>query len=157
MPVNSTHADYDENLDAWLRIRDVLAGDRAIKRAGEKYVARLDSQTDDEFRAYVERGFFYNATARTVSGYIGMIFRRDPVLQLPDSSASLRPALDTFIHDADMMGTTLDSYARNVITEVVSVGRAGTLVDWDGDKENRAYLSMQRCPCMTAITRHRAG
>ena len=46
MPVNSTHADYGENVDAWLRIRDVLAGDRAIKRAGEKYVARLDSQTD---------------------------------------------------------------------------------------------------------------
>ena len=55
MPVNSTHPDHDENLDAWLRIRDVLAGDRAIKRAGEKYVARLDSQTDEEFRAYVER------------------------------------------------------------------------------------------------------
>ena len=49
MPVNSTHPDNDENLDAWLRIRDVLAGDRAIKRAGEKYVARLDSQTDEEF------------------------------------------------------------------------------------------------------------
>ena len=63
MPVNSTHPDYDENLAAWLRIRDVLAGDRAIKRGGEKYVARLDSQSDDEFLAYVERGFFYNATA----------------------------------------------------------------------------------------------
>ena len=68
-------------MDAWQRIRDVLAGDSAIKRAGAKYVPRLDSQTDDEFRAYVERGFFYNATARTLSGYVGMIFWRDPVLQ----------------------------------------------------------------------------
>ena len=142
MPVNSTHPDHDENLDAWLRIRDVLAGDRAIKRAGEKYVARLDSQTDDEFRAYVERGFFYNATSRTVSGYIGMIFRRDPVLQLPDKSAALHPALRTLINDVDLLGTTLDSYARNIISEVESVGRAGTLVDWHDAGENRAYLSM---------------
>ena len=35
MPVNSTHADYLENIEPWQRIRDVLAGDRAIKRAGE--------------------------------------------------------------------------------------------------------------------------
>ena len=107
MPVNSTHAEYDEHLDAWLRIRDVLAGDRAIKRAGQKYVPRLDSQTDEEFRAYVERGFFYNATSRTVSGYIGMIFRRDPVLQLPDKSVALHPALRTFVNDVDLLGTTL--------------------------------------------------
>ena len=132
---------YDDNLDAWQRIRDVLAGDRAIKRAGAKYVARLDSQSDDEFRAYVERGFFYNATARTVSGYVGMIFRRDPVLQLPEKSAALHPALKTFVNDVDLRATTLDSYAKNIITDVVTLGRAGTLIDWQGEKENRAYLS----------------
>ena len=142
MPVNSTHADYDEHLEAWQRIRDVLAGDRAIKRAGEKYVARLDSQTDEEFRAYVDRGFFYNATSRTVSGYVGMIFRRDPVLQLPDKSVSLHPALKMFVNDVDLLGTTLDSYAKNIINDVVSLGRSGTLIDWQGEHENRAYLSM---------------
>jgi len=135
------HADYLENSEAWQRIRDVLAGDRALKRAGEKYVARLDSQSDDEFRAYVERGSFYNATSRTVSGYVGMIFRRDPVLQLPDKSVAVQPALKTFINDVDLLSTTLDSYAKNLIVDVVSLGRAGTLVDWDGEKENRAYLS----------------
>ena len=141
MPVNTTHADYLENIEPWQRIRDVLAGDRALKRAGEKYVARLDSQSDDEFRAYVARGSFYNATSRTVSGYVGMIFRRDPVLQLPDKSVALHPALKNFVNDVDMLGTTLDSYAKNLITDVVSLGRAGTLVDWDGEKENRAFLA----------------
>lgn len=140
--MNSTHADYDDNLDAWQRIRDVLAGDRAIKRAGEKYVARLDSQSDDEFRAYVERGFFYNATSRTVSGYVGMIFRRDPVLQLPEKSAALHPTLKGFVNDVDLLGTTLDSYAKNIINDVVTLGRAGTLIDWQGEQESRAYLSM---------------
>src|ERR1041385_7939707 len=130
MPVNSTHADYDDNLDAWQRIRDVLAGDRAIKRAGAKYVARLDSQSDDEFRSYVERGFFYNATARTVSGYIGMIFRRDPVLQIPEKSGGVQAVFKDFVNDVDLLGTTLDSYAKNVVSSVISLGRAGTLVDW---------------------------
>ena len=141
MPVNSTHPDYDENLDAWLRIRDVLAGDRALKRGGEKYAARLDSQSDDEFRAYVERGFFYNATARTVSGFVGMIFRRPTVLQLPAPAHPLHPVLTAFVNEVDLLGTTLDHYAKHLVTEIVSVGRGGTLVDWRGDAENRTYLS----------------
>jgi hypothetical protein len=60
MPVNSTHPSYDASVESWQRIRDVLAGDAAIKRGGEKYVARLDSQTDQEYQAYVQRSFFYS-------------------------------------------------------------------------------------------------
>lgn len=141
MPVNSTHSTYDDFADTWQRIRDVLAGDTAIKRAGERYVARLDGQSDDEFNAYVQRGFFYNATARTVSGYIGMIFRRDPVLQVPEESPA-NTFLNAFKGDVDLLGTSLDSYAKNIIADVVSLGRAGTLVDWQGERENRAYLSL---------------
>jgi hypothetical protein len=140
MPVNSTHADYDASAQSWQRIRDVLAGDAAVKRAGERYIARLDSQTDDEFRAYVDRGFFYNATARTVAGYLGLIFRRDPVLQVPAKSAGIHDVIKRFANDVDLLGTTLDSYSKTVVQEVLSVGRAGSLVDWN-EEENRAYIA----------------
>jgi len=59
MPVNSTNPEYDGNPSSCERIRDVLRGDAAIKHAGDKYVPRLDSQSDSEFEAYaeyVERG-----------------------------------------------------------------------------------------------------
>jgi hypothetical protein len=46
------------------------------------------------------------------------------------------------VNDADMLGTSLFGYAKNVINEVVGVGRAGTLVDWEGDFENRVYASL---------------
>ena len=52
MPVNSTHPDYDASAAEWLRARDVLAGEDAVKAAGERYLPRLDSQTDEEFAAY---------------------------------------------------------------------------------------------------------
>jgi len=55
MPVNATHADYDFALPGWLRARDVLAGEDAVKSAGEKYLPRLDSQSDEEFLACGER------------------------------------------------------------------------------------------------------
>jgi len=78
MPVNSLHPEYEAHEDWWRTLRDVIAGDRAVKRSAVRYIPRLDGQTDLEYRAYVERGFFYNATARTVLGYLGMIFRREP-------------------------------------------------------------------------------
>ena len=59
MPVNSTHADYDAAAMEWSRARDVLSGEDAVKAAGEKYLPRLDSQTDDEFGAYRKRALFF--------------------------------------------------------------------------------------------------
>ena len=49
MTANSTHPEYDASLPAWQRARDVLAGEDAVKAAGEKYLPRLDSQSDEEY------------------------------------------------------------------------------------------------------------
>ena len=163
MPVNSHHPDFDANLPAWQRARDVIAGEDAVKASGEKYLPRLDSQSDDEYLAYKTRASFFNATARTADGYVGLIFRREPTFKLPDdrqsvgdksgrshltpalsperrgSVSGVRRALDAMLEDADMRGTSLSSYAKNVTTEVISVGRAGSLVDWEDAVEKRAF------------------
>ncbi len=112
-----------------------------MKRAGLRYLPRLEGMNDLEYRWYVERGHFYNATARTVLGYLGMIFRREPVLKLPEPSSVLGKALKEFVNDADLLGKELSAYAREVTTEVTVVGRAGTLVDWCEAPENRAYFT----------------
>ena len=51
-------------------------------------------------------------------------------------------ALAGFVNDADMLGTTLGGYAKNVVWEVMGVGRAGSLVDWEDEVEKRAYVSL---------------
>ena len=67
MPANSTHPDYDANLATWLRARDVIAGEDAVKVGGIKYLPRLDSQSDNEYLGYKSRACFFNATSRTFS------------------------------------------------------------------------------------------
>ena len=140
MPVNSTHPDYDATLAAWSRARDVIAGEDALKSGGVRYLPRLDSQTDEEYAAYKERAAFFNATARTAEGYVGLIFRRPPFVKTPEEGG-LGSALSEFVNDADMLGTPLVGYAKNVIGEVIAVGRCGTLIDWESEVENRAYVS----------------
>jgi len=142
MPVNSTHLEYDENMESWSRARDVMAGENAVKSAGVRYLPRLDSQTDEEYAAYKDRASFFNATARTAEGYVGLIFRRPPFVNMPESGSALGGALAEFKNDSDMLGTPLLGYAKNVVNEVISGGRAGTLMDWEGEVENRVYASL---------------
>ena len=103
MPANSTHLDYDASLPSWLRARDVIAGEDAVKTGGIKYLPRLDSQSDDEYDGYKSRACFFNATSRTADGFLGLLFRRDPEVKLPDRHAGVGGALRVFTDDVDLM------------------------------------------------------
>ena len=148
MPANSRHPDYEANLPAWLRARDVIAGDDAVKAAGESYLPRLDSQTDDEYSAYKTRACFFNATSRTCDGFLGLLFRRDPEVKLPDRHAGVGGALRVFTDDVDLLGTSLFTFCKGVVGEILVLGRCGTLIDWGGSSasrtgqhsEDRAYV-----------------
>src|SRR5512137_1287487 len=99
-----------------------LAGEHAVKAGGEKSLPRLDSQTDEEFGAYVKRASFFNATARTAEAYLGLVFRRPPLVKSPEGvgqrsevrgqRSGLARAMAEFANDADMLGTTLSGYAK---------------------------------------------
>ena len=141
MPVNSTHPEYDANAAVWSRARDVLAGEDAVKSAEEKYLPQLESQTEDEYDAYRTRAAFFNASARTADGFVGLICCRPPFIKAPEPSGSIGKALGEFVNDADMLGTPLASYGQAIVSEVIAVGRAGTLIDWEGEAEHRVYLS----------------
>jgi len=144
MPVNSTHPDYDSALPGWNRARDVMAGEDAIKAAGIRYLSKLDSQTEEEYAAYKSRASFFNATARTAEVYLGLIFRRPPFIKVPDDSSALAKAMEEFVNDTDMLGSPLPAYAKSVVNEIITVGRAGTLIDWEDTVENRVYASLYR-------------
>jgi hypothetical protein len=45
----------------------VIAGEDAVKAAGERYLSRLDSQNDEEYAAYKNRALFFNATSPTTA------------------------------------------------------------------------------------------
>lgn len=139
MPIDSTHPLYDEFFPKWARARDVIAGEDRVKEAGETYLPRLDSQSDDEFDGYVHRASFFNATGRTADGFSGMVFRRDPIFKLPEVNTPAGKVLDRFKTDIDMLGTSLYSYVKHVANAIMATGRGGTLVEWH-DVEQRPFV-----------------
>lgn len=104
-------------------MRDVVAGQDAVHGAGVRYLPKLTDELDDDYKARVQRATFYNATWRTISGLVGMVFRKEPNVDLP---AVIN---DDMQADIDMQGTPLDVFAKQVTTDVITTGRLGILVD----------------------------
>lgn len=112
----------------WEQIKDCLAGEKAIKDAGKKYLpAPNPEDTSPEnaarYRAYNQRAVFHNVTGRTVENMVGQSFSVDPVFTGPDEMKPL-------IEDIDGAGVSATQQAKKALALVVSYSRAGLLVDY---------------------------
>lgn len=120
--VKDKHPDYDLFSPKWKRCRDVVSGQDAIQKAGTSYLPMLIDQELADYLAYVQRAPFYNATWRTIAGFVGMLFRKPPVLEVPKK-------IEDMLADVTMSGVNFQAFAKDCVTEDLEVSRVGILVD----------------------------
>jgi len=121
--VTKQHRDYVKWLPRWQRCRDAAAGEDAVKARGEVYLPRPSGQKDKDYLAYKKRAYWFNATQRTIDGLTGLIFRKEPQVEAPESMAD-------WLEDVTLSGITLREFAAHVVDDVMQVGRAGILADY---------------------------
>jgi len=122
MAVDTTHPDYDAYMKEWKKCRDATLGQMAIHKGKQKYLPALHNQTTQEYKEYMERTLFYEATGRTVTALKGLIF---------DKPANVVPnGMEEEIENVTMGNMSLQDFARDVVNEVMQVGRVGLLVDY---------------------------
>jgi len=119
MSVENTNPAYEIFRPQWARCRDTAQGQDAIYRQGEKYLPRLDGQTDEQYLSYKLRARYLNAMQRTVDGLTGLVVRKDPIVT---------GDYEDFL--VDTSGTTIEKYMLDLLSEILTVGRGGTLVDF---------------------------
>lgn len=117
------HPDYTENINIWNLITSLLKGKEAVDEAGTTYLPKPLGRTDAEYGSYQKRAVLYNATARTLDGLLGAIFRKDARVDIPDQLEYLK-------YDTDGEGNTITQFSKKVSIDVISHGRAGLLVDY---------------------------
>lgn len=120
--------EYKEQLAIWSKVRDAAAGEEAIKRNRERYLPRLNGHTRDAegnafYDLYLLYAHWYGATARTLAGLRGLVFRKDPLKQVPDM---LRRYEDNITAD----GQSLMSFTKDVLNEVLQTNRCGIFIDF---------------------------
>lgn len=128
------HPDYVAMLPKWQRCRDVIAGQDAVHGRGTTYLPMLTDQDGREYDAYRMRTPFYPATARTLAGLVGMIFRKDPHIDVPR-------VLDEYSEDITLSGVSLNGLARMIVEEVQQVGRCGVLVEFPRVEDRPATMA----------------
>lgn len=112
------------------KIADCLAGEEAVKLAGEKYLpnpAPGDEDATKRYIGYQSRAVFYNVAQRTQQGLLGQIFSREPEIKVPSR-------LDILVADVDGSGTTAVQQAKQACGYNVAYSRAGLLVDMPDTK-----------------------
>lgn len=133
--VRTTHKDYDDLLPVWQKCADVEKGQRAIHKGRERYLKKNGGETEQDYEARLCRSDFYNAYFRTISGLVGMAFRKDPAVELPAS-------MESYQANIDLEGRTLFSLAKDACEDVLEYGRIGLLVDHPPMPDNVSAISV---------------
>lgn len=121
--VATLHKDYKKFAPKWKRCRDVCAGQDAVHAAGPAYLPMLKGQRPESYAAYVKRTPFINYSWRTVAALNGLLFRKEPKIEVP-------AGLEDYLNDVSQSGMPFDVYCRTIGLEILQVGRVSTLVDY---------------------------
>lgn len=122
---------YDLFVNKWQKIYTVFQGEDAIKDAGEIYLPKLTGQTPNEYKSYKDRGSFFNAFARTITGLSGAIVRKEPVIT---TAASINERLN----NVTLYGESIQEIIKICINNVLQFAYYGILIDMPQDATEKS-------------------
>jgi hypothetical protein len=127
-------------------IRDCIAGETAIKAAGEIYLPMPESDKKscpkvgksvlERYKSYKKRAVFYNVTRRTLFGLIGQVFMRDPEIKIP-------AAMEVIRVDATGAGVSLDQVAKKALGLNIAYSRGGLFTDYPDTEEGATKADLE--------------
>lgn len=151
----SGNTNYQEQFNLWQEVRAAITGKYKVLQIitclpGPQYkqypVFGTDAQRQQanacnaanalRVQSYWSRGRFFNATGRTHESLGGMVWSKEPEVELA-------PKLDYLIKNADGAGSGLREVAQAVVDEVDSIGRYGILVDMPSNEQRLTQAQMQ--------------
>lgn len=122
----------DEKRKRWQRNRDHCAGVDAVKEAGESYLPKPDDEmTDEQYANYQRLVEYFPAAARTLKSFIGLAFRKSPVLKAPK-------VVEDHAWAVTAKGQSVEFVSRWAMREFTMLNDGGLLVDYP---ERPSYLS----------------
>lgn len=144
MPVHTPRQDYTDMEASWQTCRDALEGSKAIKAAGSRYLPALEGMTasvsgggfGSAYESYVLRALYYPAMGRTVAGLAGLVFGKAPTV------ANVPVGEQSAFTDVTLNGVSLGAYAITLCREILTTGRAGTLIDLPETPGARPYWAL---------------
>lgn len=123
MPIESNHPQYDEYLPIWQKIDDFTRNKDVRKYL--RILNRKDTSEENKIRneEYRKGAVFYGISGQTVSGLLGILFKKAPALTVP-------PGLEYVNDDIDGQGNSVFQQAQGLADDVIRKSRAGLYVSF---------------------------
>lgn len=133
MSIDSQHPLYSDFLPDWEICRDSYRGERKVKSEGLKYLPATAGQVADgmknaaetgfiAYKAYRDRSVFHDFVREAVENFIGMMWNKSPVIELPDALEPMRELATT-------SDESLEQLLRRINEQQLITGRMGLLLD----------------------------
>jgi len=142
MPVDALHPQYKAAQSDWKLMRDFIAGEQAVKDAGEEYLSKTPGQILDKkngqerYEAFKNDADFPERVEPAIDWSVGFIHQKDAVIELPS-------ALDGLKDSITPSGLDMHGLHRKTTRNVLSVGRIGLAVDMVQDVPNIVTYSAE--------------
>jgi hypothetical protein len=149
MSVKTLHPDYQIHAPKWRLVRDAVEGEQAIKRVPERYLPQFVPRDEERYKRYLDRAYFMGVTGRTRSALSGMVFRRDPMVTMPEEMRFM-------LSNADGSGTQLIQSAKNALGSILDTGRHIFLVDYPTVDDSIDYETEQNIGARPLIVSYEA-
>ncbi|HEY0006194.1 MAG TPA: DUF4055 domain-containing protein [Pyrinomonadaceae bacterium] len=119
---------------AWRIVRDVSKTALHLRDLGNAYLPQFPAEHNDDYKSRREAATLFNAYARTVQGLVGMVFKKNPVLNDDVPAAIKRHA-----ENIDLAGSHLDVFSKEAFNDLFD-GHVLVLVDMQKALEAGATL-----------------
>lgn len=123
MDYSKPHSSIACEHERWNTNADVIKGHYPVKKRGTKYLPKAFSEQDaKDYKSFKDHVSFYPAANRTLTGLLGLMFRRNPVLENDGQVEQLK---EVITRD----GKSINELAKAVCRDYLSTAYHGLLVD----------------------------
>ena len=132
--ITKNHDDYNGNIDYWTQTRVFTKGHKGVQQYLYPVTLEADPQSVERNIYYKARAKYTNFAKRTKNALVGAVFRKNEKIELPTKLEYLRL-------NANGAGKTLNNVAKNIVTNIVEVGRHGIFVDYGNNAKIITYTA----------------
>lgn len=117
--------DWQKMKEAWDLVTALLGGTTGMRKEGRTYLPQEPRESDAAYDIRLRRTTLYNAFKKTVQSLVGRVFAKEltPGKDVPPV------VVDTLFEDIDMMGRSIDVFARSVFFKAAAFGVSYILVE----------------------------
>jgi len=118
----SKHPIYKSRQDIRKQINTLYAGTRAMREAREDYLPRFEMESPAQYERRINSTFLNNFIRQTAESFVGRVFKKNPVVELPDF-------MQPWTENIDMEGTILEVFLQKAFNIAIIEGHCFIHVD----------------------------